>query len=178
MKKCVFCLFVCFIVHTAHAAPSTNTIVVDDLEFYIEADKSTYLLGENVNLRFSVTNSSQSSLVVGTTQTPNFDIYIKFDSDLIWAKFGGYFQELSSVTFGPGEILELMATWDMTDFNGVPISPGVYDISGIMFNEVWHVENNREPVATEIHTPITIIPEPTSIVLLIVGLIGARRKMR
>jgi len=144
------------------ATPDSNSIVVDNVEFYIQADKSIYYLGENVQMLYRMTYLGPFfKTEIWCYQTPPFNIFLEKDGEVIWMKYRFFLQEFTVVNlwrYLPPE--EITSDWNMTDFNDVLVEPGTYEVTGIMYNAPWNYENGRGYVSTEVRVPITILSEP------------------
>ena len=182
-KKILKKLVCAGIVILASAVPAkatlvnSNSIVVDDIEYYIQTDKSVYDLGEGVELLYRVTNLRDEVFdVIGFF--PIWDI-------LVTANEGENFREIWSFHwYGGGplgpvvfrlemdETMEFTYTWTQIDHQGTPeigddtqVSPGVYRVSGV-FQGIEGISNE---IDTSVAIDITIIPEPGSLVLFGMG---------
>lgn len=171
-KKTIIALLIVLVSATMSKATlvDSNSIVEDGIEHYIQTNKSIYDLGEDVEILYRITNS-RSEVWQVTDFPPLRDI-------LVAAKEGGNFNTVwfwswdktypaGPVVFQlqPGESVELNAIWPQIDLNGsveiedhTQVPPGLYRISGVC-----------HPTDISIPVNITIIPEPSSLVLLGVG---------
>jgi len=147
-----------------------NSIEVNDVEYYIQTDKAVYNLGEDVDFLYRVTNLRDEEWRI-EWGFPIFDVIAE-------EKDGENFNEIWNwswdkihpmgpivVTLGPQESIELNEVWPQIDLNGsveiedhTQVPPGLYRISGVC-----------HPTDISIPVNITIIPEPSSLVLLGVG---------
>ena len=155
----------------AMATLNSNSIVEDDIEYYIQTDKSVYDLGENVEIFYRVTNLRSEEW--------RFNYFFPIGDAIIAAKEGEVFNEIwhwswdkphsmGPVVFqlGPGESAELNGIWPQIDLNGsveiedhTQVPPGMYKTIGVFY-----------PTDSRIAVDITIIPEPASAALLGIGL--------
>jgi len=138
-----------------------------DLEYVLQTDKPVYQLGEDVHVIQRLTNRASGDFTMEFMQEPGFDLWVLEDGNRIWSQSGGWaFPVVWYLTLGPGESVERQYTWDMTDDEGNPVGPGQYDLVGV-------------PQRSEARTQITIIPEPGTIALMLLGLgLLTRRPMR
>jgi hypothetical protein len=167
---------------TAQAAKATlvdsNSIIQDGIEYYIQTDKSVYKLGENVEMMFRVTNLRDETVLIGCSQSPEFNLLVKRDEEILWLSNNCFLAYSPGVVFSAGEFKILPANniWDMTDYNGRRIEPGIYSVIGIMYNQPWNYYNHKNYIPTEVEVSITTIPEPATLVLLGLGSVMLLRK--
>ncbi len=151
----------------------SNSITKDGIEYYIQADKSIYDLGEDVEMLFRITNWRTEEWSV-TGFFPIRDIIVE-------AEEGENFNQIWYWTWNkpgpagpvvlrlqPNESAELNGIWPQIDLKGTidpiddtSVPPGIYRISGVLY-----------PTDTSVAVNVTIIPEPATVVLLGTGLIG------
>ncbi len=139
-----------------------------DLVYTIETDKPIYSLTEDVHVTHRVTNPLNVNVTLGFTQEPGFNLWIRDEGNLIWRSSEGFLLVVWELTLSPGETIQHDYLWNLTDANDNPVGPGQYELVSMM-NE-WYEDSG---------TTITIIPEPTTLVLLLVGLgLTSMRKRR
>ncbi len=154
------------------ALVDSNSIIEDNIEYYIQVDKSIYDLGESVEILYRVTNLGEDPVILGISKRSPYcyEFFITDENnDHVWKWPWGLPIESGNFYLGPYASREHQVVWDMMNDNGTwfetddyPVGPGIYEISGGLFN---------------IPTPplsvtIQIIPEPATIVFLAVGMIG------
>jgi len=158
---------------------NSNSIVEDGIEYYIQTNKSVYDLGEEVEILYSIINLSDEERTF-EFMPPLLDI-------LVAAKEGG---NLNTVWFWswdrifphgpavfrlePSESVELSGIWPQLDLNGsweiedhTQVSAGTYGIGGRIGRSGFNDTIDNSYVTVE----ITIIPEPSSLVLFVGGLL-------
>ena len=154
------------IAHFATALINSNSIIGDGIEYYIQTDKFSYQLGENVEMLYRVTNLRDEEWRIEWF-FPIFDVIAE-------EKDGENFNEIWNwswdkihptgpivFTLGPQESTELNGIWPQIDLNNsveienhTQVPPGLYRISGVCY-----------PTDVGIPVDITIVPEPTSLVM-------------
>ncbi len=129
-----------------------------DLQYVIETDKSIYNLGEEVHALHRITNPFDVSVDISLFQSPGFDLWVVQDEEKIWSYQQWFFPVIWSKTIDPGETLEYNYTWDMMDYDDNPVAPGEYEVVGVVYGG-----------GPSVSTPITIIPEPGTLLLMLMG---------
>ena len=148
------------------ALGNSNSVVIDEIEYYIETDKSVYQVGEDVEMLFRVTNLSDQNKSVTCYRLSYYNQMVRQNDQMIWVQFNGYLTTIADIDLEPKEVLVHNYTWNMIDYNNNLISPGMYDVVGIMYSY---------PVI-EVSVPIQVVPEPVTLVLLLAGSVVLSRK--
>ena len=157
----------------AEATPiDSNAIVRDGIEYHIQTDKAVYDLGEDVEMLYSITNLTDEEVLIGCSQSGEFNLWVQKDGQTIWALAHVFIGFSPGVGLSAGELREISHNWDMKDDDGVLVEPGIYNVVGVMYNEPWNYYNNRGYTITEVGVPITIIPEPGSLAILGMGFVS------
>jgi hypothetical protein len=163
----------------AMAVPNSNSIVQYGIEYYIQTDKPTYDLGENVEMLFRITNLTDANVTIVCSKSPWSNFYVQEGGETIWMKVHGFYGDMPPVHLSVGESVEIPHIWDMIDDMDNLVEPGIYDVVGVMYNQPWnYYVNNGEYVPTEVAVPITIVPEPSSLAILLGGMIYFTRKRK
>jgi len=154
----------------------SNSVVEDGIEHYIQTNKSIYDLGEDVEMLYRVTNLGDEIVEFIFNNRPLYDrsdYMVEKDGERIWDNLGRRSQPAGcSFTLNPLESYEFSHIWDMfvlneskTDY--IPLTEtGTYDIIGVLDYGPDH--ERYVPVSVSIE----IIPEPSTLVLLGIGLVG------
>lgn len=160
---------------------NSNSIIVDDIEYYTQTNKSFYDLGEYVEILHRVTNLRDEPLtfVFGVQQQCSFEVWD--DGTRIWYEPKAVNPAGSVFTLQPGEFKEFLKDWDMINDNGTygteddfMVSLGIYYVSGQLFTTT---PDGKIPESVSVS--IKIIPEPATALLVGLGvLLVNRRKSR
>lgn len=160
-----------------NATMVSNSVIVDDIEYYIQTDDSVYNLGEDVEMLFKVTNLGDVTLSI-VTFYPIIDIIVSEKVgetyDEIWKWSWDKIYHTGPVLFKlePDEFIELSGTWPQIDLNNsvdvvdhTQVPAGIYSVSGYL-----------APTDISVAVDITIVPEPCSILLLSLGGLILRKR--
>lgn len=147
------------------AVPNSNSIIEDGIEYYTQTDKSIYDLGENVDMLFRVTNLRGEDVLIGCSRSGEFNFLVENNDETVWAAVHWFAWFSPGVELSAGESKNIPYIWDMIDDSNNLVSPGIYDVFGVMYNEPWNYNNHGIPYTTEVSVPITIVPEPSSMAL-------------
>jgi len=139
---------------------NSNSIIKDNIKYYIQTDKKIYNLGEEVEMHYKVTNLGSKEVTIYCGQSPEFNILIKKDGETIWAICHGWWQYSPGVEISAGETLDNPLNyskrmldppkWDMRydesdEANqGKLVGPGIYNVIFVTYN------------GTEVGVPVTI----------------------
>ena len=148
---------------------NSNSIVIDNIEYYIQTDKSTYNLGDDIKMLYRITNLSGNDVSIRCYHIPPINLLVRKNNLNIWSKYKSFLGTFTSINISDGDFIDNTFTWDMYDYNDNLIEPGIYDIVGITYNV---------PPEIEVAVPITVIPEPITLVLLTTGSLVFIRKKR
>ncbi|MGA2682779.1 MAG: BsuPI-related putative proteinase inhibitor [Candidatus Bathyarchaeia archaeon] len=149
-----------------------------NLELTMSLDRTTYVLGEPVNLTLMITNISNQTINFTHTGL-DFDFQIYNDTNNIvyqWSNFKAIPQFITIVPLQVGQSRSANFTWSQTcNFNaqveGDTVSPGIYNIIGetgptyriqTTPTQLTIVKTTPTPTPT---TPATTTPTPTATVL-------------
>jgi len=159
----------------------SNSIIEDDIEYYIQTDKFVYDLGEDVEILYRITNLRDEKWEVhGLAPVQDIVVAAKEEEDFneIW-KWGWYNVPITGpevLRLEPGESAEISDTWPQIDWMGTweieddtQVPPGTYRISGVADGVNHYVEPPME-IHTRVAVDITILPEPNSLVLFVASL--------
>jgi len=179
MKRGIISIMICALCFCTSMARATlvnpNSIIQDGIEYYFQTDKSVYDLGENVEMLYRVTNLRDEEWRVDGF-FPIMDITVEAREgevfNEIWNWSWDKVHPMGPIVFQlePGESAEISGVWPQIDLNGsveiedhTQVPPGIYRTIGVFY-----------PTHSSIAVDITIIPEPSTFLLLAVGIVGIR----
>ena len=147
----------------------SNSIVRDGIEYYIQTNKSVYDLGEGVEILYRITNLTEEEWGVMGIGSLRF-IYVAPKGaewfDAIWAWLEPAPPGPTGFTLQPNGSVEVSAVWPQIDMRGTTepgddtqVPPGIYSITARL-----------RPIDTNVDLDVTIVPEPGSLILFVVGL--------
>ena len=137
--------------------------------FFLETDKAVYQLGEEVHAVHRLTNEGDADYRARMLSGPAFDLWVLDDQGAkIWSQHLNFTLNTWWLTLGPGESIVREYTWDMTDYGGNLVSPGQYELVGVIYGD------------NDVSTQITILPEPATVGLVLAGcwVLALRRRAR
>ncbi len=156
---------------------NSNSMIVDDIEYYIQTDKEIYNLGEDVEMLYRATNLREEEWTIGYT-VPMMDCLVdareegNFNEVWYWSWNQLFIPEPFPFQLQPLESVEIDGTWPQINMNGsvytqdhTQVLPGTYRISGVFYQ-----------TGTSVAVDVAIVPEPTTLLLLGLGAVMVRRK--
>ena len=155
-----------------------NSFIKDGIEYYIQTDKSVYNLGEPVEILFKVTNLTDSVWEVAwPTNAKDISISEKIGQDFFEVWRHSWIHPVPPMAdwleLHAGETWNFSVTWlqidakkNMDPSDDVPVPPGMFNISGIIYGINIYT---HETVDESVTVGITIVPEPASVVLFGIG---------
>jgi hypothetical protein len=163
---------------------NSNSVIEDGIEYYIQTDKFTYNLGENVEILFRVTNLRDEILNIGNDGSVE-DISIVGkngeDSYGVWRNSWIYPSPPGTMILRlqAGESKEFSVSWLQIDAKGTfdprddtAVPTGIYRISGIIYgNEGYYPP---KIIDESVSVDITIVPEPATLLFLGMGAVALR----
>ena len=183
-KLACVCISILFMTVSAKATlvDSNSSIVVDNIEYYMQTNKSFYDLGENVEMLYRVTNLGVEITIFDfpLAESEQCLFTVEEEGVRIWGRRFDFSRVTSGFVLNPGEFKEYTGIWNMTADNGTLnpdddwlISPGTYDVVGrlnLTGGTYIGDENTRVSVL------VTIIPEPATILLFGLGVLLVKRR--
>jgi len=151
---------------------NSNSVFQDGIEYYLQTDKAVYDLGEDVETLYRVTNLRDETWSV-TAFIPVMVIIVEEregeNFNEIWP-CEQYTVALYPFHLGPNAYADISVIWPQIDTKGTweieddtQVSPGIYRISGSF--------HSCSALDSRVAVDITIIPEPSSLVLFVGGLL-------
>ena len=141
---------------------NSNPIIKDNIGYYIQTDKSTYKVGENVEMLYRVSNLRSEEktflIVVSHPLIKPCSFTVNKDGTKIWVYYNNYgpasiptdyIPTDYSFTLQPNENKKFYDNWDMKDTRyGNLVNPGVYDVIGHFYFPP--TDNRYVPVSVSI----------------------------
>ena len=165
----------CFSTSANATLVNWNAIEVNDVEYYVQTDKSAYLLGEDVEMLYRITNLGQESITYTLRWSPVWNFWAETGGQCIWT--GMYYKLgiVTSLTLDAGESVEFPEynppfTWDLRDDDDILVQPGQYFIIG----GLDHLQGNYD--YTKVPVPIEVVPEPATLLLFGLGGLMVRER--
>jgi hypothetical protein len=153
----------------AQAIVNSNSIVLDDIQYSIQTDKSTYSFAETVLMSYSVTNLSSQNVTFTFSGVPGWHFWAQKDGIEIWDEPQTRRPMLTELTLAPGESYLCPdwgspLVWNLHDKTGDTVGVGAYEIIGGLYDGSSYYDY------TKVSVPIEIVPEPATISFLLVAL--------
>ncbi len=161
----------------AMATPvDSNSVIKDDVEYYFQTDKSLYELGENVEMLLRVTNVGLTDITFHFQDVMQYYFTVKQNDTLIWHEPKAGAPSGSEFTLQPDQYKEYSITWDMLDDDGGLVSPGLYGVTGSLHPVL--LDEGDEYRYVPVSVQVEIIPEPSTLCLLLAGFVGLLAKLK
>ena len=109
-----------------------NSIMIDNIEYYMATDQDTYVVGDSVHMKYQISNLSSSPITLCFGSAQIYDFFVTQESTEIWYwSFGKAFPDIIwDMTINPGDSTTAFYSWNMSDNSGNPILPGGYEVTG------------------------------------------------
>ena len=171
LKKIAFASLVILavVIHAKATFVDSNSIVKDGIEYYIQTNKSVYNLGEDVEILYRVTNLRDEDVTFSFPGSPEWNFWVEREGQSIWRAVNGWYAIGSGFTLSHGESKEFPTyntpyIWDMRDSEKNLVDIGEYNVIGGLDG----YKGEYDSTAVSVH--IEIVPEPSSLILFVVGL--------
>ena len=161
-------IIVCFSSYVSAEPVNWNAIEVNDIEYYMQTDKSVYESGEDVEMLFRVTNLGTETVTFMFGGSPEWNFWVEQNDDPVWQAVEGWYTQIVWLTLDSSEYKEYPYLWDMRDSEDILVGYGEYNVIGGF--DAGTSLDNRMWEFTEVAVPVTIIPEPSSLAIFIAGL--------
>ena len=147
------------------AALNSNSVIADDIEYYVQTDKSVYNLGEDVEMLYRITNLGDEDVTFSFPHSPSWNLWVEKDGEDIWSAVKIWYAFGSGFTLAPSEYKGFPEedppyVWDMLDDEDNLIDIGEYDVIG-----GFDAGSAEDYLYSRVSVPITIVPEPASFLL-------------
>jgi len=147
---------------------NSNSIVIEDIEYYFLTDKSVYNLVENVNMTYRVTNLRDQNVTFRFSTTLQRNFWIDKNEINVWRAYDGGFTIPTEFTLAPGDNKTFTCIWDMKNKQGELVDVGNYIATGGLHSFTGSYDFTRVSV------DIVVVPEPATILLLAMGTLLVR----
>jgi len=145
----------------------SNSITKDGIEYYVQTDNAVYNLGENVEILYRVTNLREEEVTFSFPGWPEWNFWVEKDQENIWTAVSVWYTFPINFTLSPGEYKQYPLVWDMRDYKGnLLVDIGEYSVIGGFDDGPGGGGYDYSKVSVD----IMIVPEPSTIVLLALGL--------
>jgi len=153
------------------ALGNSNSKVIDEIEYYLELDKSIYEQGENVEMLYRVTNFKDENVTFRFPSTAQWNFLVDNNENIIWSAAETFTWISTEFLLKPGENKTITYTWDMKINQSNLLDVGKYNVVGRLDGDSGFYDFTKLGVEME------VVPEPASILLTIgIGGIVIRRK--
>ena len=152
---------------------NSNSIIEDNIEYYMQTDNAVYNLGEEVQMLYRVTNRGDEEVYFEFPTNKQYHFRVSLiDGTHIWQMDTDAADVVTYFTLQPDESKEFNEIWGQVNDNGTrggtddyPVELGNYQVIGEFYIPIT---DHYVPVSVSIQ----IIPEPASLLLLGMGLLG------
>ncbi|MGH2403502.1 MAG: BsuPI-related putative proteinase inhibitor [bacterium] len=125
----IVAIVVLVVVASAAAGPAVER-THGDLRLRLATTKSTYLVGEPIEVRLAVTNSASAAVPLTWYTGQHSDLFVRQRGALIWqwSHDKAFTQAVRESTMAAGERVFYGWMWYQTDLQGRQVEPGAYEI--------------------------------------------------
>ncbi len=145
------------------ALGSSNSKVVDDIEYYFELDKSVYVQGENVEMLYRVTNLKDENFTFRFSCSGQKNFLVNKNDINIWQAYDACYLGVTEFTLTPSEIKTFTYIWDMKINQNELLGVGQYNVIGRLDIYPGLYDYTKVGVSME------VVPEPITVIFLALG---------
>ncbi|MHB0998779.1 MAG: BsuPI-related putative proteinase inhibitor [Armatimonadota bacterium] len=108
--------------------------VSEGLQIRLRTGQSSYNAGSSVNMTLTVTNTGDTARTLRFPTGQRYDFIVTQDGQEVWRWSAGRFftQALAQQRLDPDESLEFTDVWRQVDNRRQRVSPGEYEITGVL----------------------------------------------
>jgi len=141
-------------------------VVIDEIEYYFELDKSIYERGENVEMLYRVTNLKDENVTFWFSCSGQKNFLVNKNDINVWQAYDACYLMPTEFTLAPGENKTFTYIWDMKINQNELLGVGQFDVIGRLdiYSGLYDY--------TMVGVSMEVVPEPLSITILTVGSIG------
>jgi hypothetical protein len=129
--------------------PLMSKKCLNGLELILQTEKAVYQLKEPIAIRLIVTNKTNEVLKLTFSSTQEYDFVVRKEDKEIWrwSRDKIFAMMLNEIILEPNESLVYEERWNQLDNEGKLVSPGRYEITGILKT---HPESIFQPITFKI----------------------------
>jgi hypothetical protein len=136
---------------------NSNSKIENGIEYYIQTNKSVYILGENVEMLYRVTNLGDEDVTFWFPRRPVWNFWVEKGQENIWRAVNAWQYIITEFTLTPGESREFpdigpSYIWNMRDSENNLVNVGKYNVIGGLY------AGSEAHDYTKVAVPIRIIP--------------------
>ena len=110
-----------------------NSIIKDNIEYYMQTDKKDYKLGENVEMLYRVTNLGNKEVYFGFPTNKHYHFRVKKGVNKIWEMSTAAEDVATYFRLQHDSFKEFNEIWNLVDEYGIPVGPGDYQVIGELY---------------------------------------------
>jgi len=127
-----------------------NPIIKDNIEYYMQTDKSVYKLGEIVKMLYRITNLRGEDVKFTSPCSPVWNFWVEKDEKVIWKAVNGWWTVITEFTISPNNSKEFTYFWNMSNDKGNLVNAGKYNSIDGLYPSLPHDNPTTVSVSIEI----------------------------